>query len=1109
MEHASYLKHLVFDNKLASSIQAKYLSNPRLLVLLLTIIITLGVYSYLNIPRRLNPEIKIPIVVVSTVLPGASPTDVESLVTKPIEDSLGGVQNIKTFTSSSRDSVSIVQIEFNSGIDGEKATSDVKTAVDSVSLPDDSQDPNVAKVDFEQVPVWSFSLTSTNGDTASLITFSRELKDRLEGVKSIDQVSVTGLEEQEIQILIKPEAISTYGFNPSQILSTLPSSLKAFPAGNLRTENFSYTLSVDPTVGSIDDIRSTKINLGTEVVNLSDIATISERSKPSQPQSFVSKENETAHQSVSFAIYKSENANINDSVHDAEKITEAALKNYEGQFNIFTTSNVSEEIDHQFNELIRDFILTVVLVFAAMLIFLGVRQAIVASLSIPITFLISFIAMNVFGISLSFISFFSLLLVLGLLVDDTIVVVSAVTSYYRSGKFTPFQTGLLVWRDFIVAIFTTTLTTVWAFVPLLLSSGIIGEFIKPIPIVVSTTLIASFFVAMFITLPIITYLLRPSLPRRVKNLILALIVIGVSGFIFAVSGRGPLLVLEFIVFAVILFLLYKLRNKTWEKFNSNLVEPTKKYHDYFDNGLISLENLSIRYQLFIQKILLSKSKRRLVIAVVVIFSIFSYLLVPLGFVKNEFFPKTDANQILITVELPPGTNLPTSKNEALSIFRQLQDTQDLETISLDLGTGVGDFGGGQASGVNNFLYTLVLKEDREASSFDIAEDIREEFKDYTTGKFSVVEQSGGPPAGADVQIKLIGPDLGVLDNYADEIEKHLESQPGITNVNKSIKPGTSKITFVPDKQMIASSGVSGDQIGFALRTFASGLEIASSNFGEESMDEQDITLRLSSDTQFTENINTLNVTSMTGEQIPLNSLGVLKLETSPTLVTREDGDRTISVTASVRKGYAIADANKEVEQFADELDLPVGYSWKTGGVNEENEASVNSILIAMVLSFILILGTMVLQFSSFRKAIIVLLVIPISISGVFIIFALTNTPLSFPALIGVLALFGIVVKNSILIVDKIQTNEKTSMEFSESIAEGSASRLEPIALTSLTAILGLIPITLSDPLWRGLGGAIISGLTFSGTIMLFFIPVVYYLTFRPNQKETKVSPAKK
>ena len=1107
MEHASYLKHIRYDKNLTNSFLAKYLKNPRLLILILLIIITLGSYSYLNIPRRLNPEIKIPLVIVSTVLPGASPADMESLVTNPIEDSLRGVSDIKTFSSSSTDSISVIQIEFNSGTDADRATSDVKTAVDSVELPDDALDPSVRKIDFEQFPVWTFSIINKNEDSASLINFSNELKARLESVGSIDNVTISGLEEQEIQILIKPEAISSYGFNPSQVISQLPSALKAFPAGNLRTDNYSYTLTIEPSVKSIDDIRNTNINLGQQIVKLSDIAIVAEKSKPSQGQSFVLENKKDPTQSVSFQIFKSENANINKTVDDAISVTDELLKNYEGEFSIFTTSNVSDQIDEQFFELIRDFFITVTLVFLAMLIFLGLRQAIVASLSIPLTFLISFTVMNLTGISLSFISFFSLLLVLGLLVDDTIVVVSAVTSYYRSGRFTPLETGLLVWRDFIVAIFTTTITTVWAFLPLLLSGGIIGEFIKPIPIVVSTTLLASFFVAMFITLPIIIFMLKPNIPKRVNALIYILMISLIFGFIFVVSGRGPLLLPISIIFLVILFLLYKLRNKTFENFNKKIKAPYKrKYHSYFDTGFLSFEDLSIRYQLFIRRILHSKRKRRIVIILVVIFSVFSYLLLPLGFVKNEFFPKIDSEQVYVTVELPSGTNIETTKKEAFIVMEEMKKTPDVELISLDLGNGLGDFGNSQAASTNNFLFTIVLLEDRQFSSFEVSEHIRNEFKDYTNGKLSVVESTAGPPVGADIQIKLVGPDLAVLDEYANQIENYLQDQQGISSVDKSIKPGTSEIQFIPDQQKISSSGISVDQIGFSLRTFASGFQIDSANFENETSDEEvDITLRFSEEMEFTENINTLNVVGPMGEQVPLTSLGVLRLKTSPTLITHEDGDRTISVTAFVKKGYSIPELNTNLEQFADDLDLPIGYSWRTGGVNEENQNSINSILVAMILSFILILTTMVLQFSSFRKAIIVLLVIPLSISGVFIIFALTNTPLSFPALVGVLALFGIVVKNSILIVDKIQANEKTEMEFSEGIAEGSASRLEPIALTSLTAILGLIPITLSDPLWRGLGGAIISGLTFSGTIMLFFIPVVYFLIFQSSQEKKKTS----
>jgi hydrophobic/amphiphilic exporter-1 (mainly G- bacteria), HAE1 family len=503
----------------------------------------------------------------------------------------------------------------------------------------------------------------------------------------------------------------------------------------------------------------------------------------------------------------------------------------------------------------------------------------------------------------------------------------------------------------------------------------------------------------------------------------------------------------------------------------------------------------------------SKRSIRLTMIMVAIFSIFSYLLVPLGLVKGEFFPKIDGDQLFISVELPPGTNIDTSKREALKIFSDLQKGSDIETVSLDLGTAQNEFGSAQGSESNNFFYSLVLKEERELSSSELAESLRDKFKTYSKGEIRVSEESSGPPAGADVQIKLLGSDLTTLNRYADEIERFLESQPGLTNVEKSLRPATSKITFIPDKQKLSENGLTADQVGLAMRTYASGFTLTSAKFNDGTNTENDITLRFNEGNGFVESLGSLNVPTPTGQQVSIISLGRLELETSPALISHEDGKRTISISASVNRGYNIQQENANLEKFANDLDLPSGYTWKTGGVNEENQRSVNSILTAMILSFLLILVTMVLQFSSFRKAFIVLLVIPLSISGVFIIFALTNTPLSFPALIGVLALFGIVVKNSILVVDKIQANEKTTMEFKEGIAEGAASRLEPIALTSLTAILGLIPVTLSDPLWRGLGGAIIAGLTFSGTIMLFFIPVVYYLIFRPKEikRERRVS----
>ncbi len=1107
---STYLKRLKFDPKLLGSIVAKYITNFRIVLLIIFAVTAFGIQSYMSLPRNLNPDIKIPIVLVSTVLPGANPRDVESLITVPIEDAVRGVTQVKTVNSSSRESVSIVQIEFQSGVDPDKARTDIKSAVDTVNdLPVDALDPNVQKLDFENQPIWVFNLAGAS-DRASLIRFSRDLKKDLEDLASIDKVEITGLDEQEIQIVIKSEVVSSYGVNPQILTGAIKSALSSFPAGFVKTSSSVFSLAVDPSFVQIDDLRQLKVNLNGTTVSLSDIAEVREVSKPDQTESFILKEREVS-SSVSFNVFRLQSVNFDKANADAKAKVDEKLKDSGNGFKIYTVMNTAEQIAEEFDNLQRDISITVVLVFLVLFLFLGIRQALVSMISIPLTFLITFTVMRLTGIALSFLATFSLLLSLGLLVDDTIVVISAMTSYYRSGKFTPLQTALLVWKDFWVAILTTTITTVWAFIPLLLASGIIGEFIKPIPIIVSSTLLASIFVALFITLPVMVFLLKPQLPFRVKVLIRLLFLAGVLSAFYFLIPKNSLIWVQTAVLGLFILIVYLVRKSLAGVFSKRIgaqTETRERIERILDQGLVSFRRIDGAYNRLIHKILSSKSARRTTIIMVIIFSLFSYALLPLGLVKNEFFPKTDENNFYISVELPAGTNLQSSKQEALKLFDTFKDTPYAKYVSLDLGRGFSEgFGGAGSAGSNNFLYSFALEDrsDRKLTSSGIAQLLRNKLADYNSGKVSVVEISGGPPAGSDLQIKLFGPDLKVLDQYAARIQDFLSKQQGVTNIDKTIKPGTSKLVFIPDKTKLSLNNLTVDQLGFWLRLYASGFKSDDFKFpGDEDLTE-DVTIRLGGSTQSVEDISKINIPAQGGGVVPISSLGRIELQTNPTLITREDGKRTLSVTAGVIKGFNVGDLNKKLEDFAKSLDLPAGYGWGTGGVNEENQNSVNSILQAMLLSFLLIIVTMVLQFSSFRKALIVMLVIPLSISGVFIVFALAQIPLSFPALIGVLALFGIVVKNSILVVDKIIINQEAGMEFTESVADAAASRLEPIALTSMCAIVGLIPITLSDPLWQGLGGAIIAGLTFSGTIMLFFIPVVYYFIFNPYKGKKRVN----
>jgi multidrug efflux pump subunit AcrB len=1106
-----YLRQLKFDPKLNDSLIAKYLRNPRLVILIVIMAAFAGIFSFVTLPKVLNPNINIAIVTVSTELPGAGPNDVESLITTPIEQQVENVANIDTMTSTSQNSSSVVVIQFLSGVDPDKATEDVQSAVQSVSnLPKAATTPHVEKLDFQNSPVWIFTVSGS--DPASLIRFGRGLRDTLKDVDSLNTITADGLDNQEIQVTIKPDAIATYGINPQTLSQTVTTAINSQPAGNINTTKSSFTLTIDPTITTVDDLRKLRIDLnnGTSVL-LSDIADVAIRQQPGVADSYVAGPSQPATQAITFSIFKKNTANVTNADQDAHTAVTKYAQKYSGQFKIGDVIDSGSLIDRQFSDLVRDLIVTFCLVFLVIVLFLGTRQAIVAASAIPMTFLITFTVMKQTGVELSFIAFFSLLLSLGLLVDDTIVIISALSAYYRTNKFTPMEAGLLVWRDFKTAVTTTTLTTVWAFVPLLLSTGIIGEFIKAIPIVVSSSLLASFGVAMFITLPIVIIILKPTIPHRVVFLIRSLILLIIIFIFFAIAPKGIYLIPAILLFIINIFIYFQVRHELFRRLKQRFFKrssraqlPNINFRQYFDRGIISFDIISDKYRYVITKILSSKTNRRKVLIMVIVFSIFSYLLLPFGFVRNEFFPASAQQSFQIQIELPAGTNTETTQTEALKVLNDVRTMPEVQVAQLSVGSGADTGMGTGSSGSNIATITVSLPEpgDQKISSIDLAQMIRNKYANYLPGTLSVIEQSGGPPAGSDVQIKLFGTDLAQLDTYANKLEAFLQKQPGVTNVDKSIKTGTSKIVFVPDYQKMIDAGVSQDQVGTWLRNYASGTTLDSNvKIEEGNTQDQDIVFRTDVNPQTIQGLGSIMVPTSNGT-VPLLSLGTLTIKPNPTLITHESGKRTISVSASVTKGYSATETNAKLEKYADSLNLPDGYSWTTGGVNQQNNDSVTSILEAMLLSFMLIIITMVLQFHSFRKALIVMLVIPLSISGVFIVFSVTQTPLSFPALIGMLALFGIVVKNSILIVDKINQNLRAGLEFQTAIVDAAESRLEPIALTTFAGILGLIPITLSNALWQGLGGAIISGLIFSGTIMLFLIPTVYYLIF--NSSEGKI-----
>ncbi len=1114
-----YLDQLSYDPTAESGIMKILLQNIRLIILATLSILIGGIFAFVSLPRELNPEINIPIITVQSSLIGATPGDIEELIVEPLEDQVVSVSGITKVSATASNSSGVLVIEFNSRKDPDKALDEIKNQVDLVDLPEDATDPIVQKIDFSKIPILDFLITGSI-DQISLGKIAKEIEKEIEDLRDVESAPTFGLLQEEIIVELQIEKLQQFNINPTTIIRQLENNDVNFPAGSIVINNTEYQISTNHTFTSIDDIRQQVIQVGNISIPISDIAIVRYKGKDISNTVFYEtlENNFQKKNAVQFRIFKADSSSIEETVVAVSKLLEEKDKEY-SQIDIITLNDENENTKKSFAEFNGNMQSTVVLVFLILFIFLGLKQALIASLSVPFTFFVTFIIMQSLGFSLSFLSLFSLLLALGLVVDDAIVIVESFSSYYRSGKFTPFQAGVMVFRDFKVPIWITTITTIWAFVPLLLSSGIIGEFIKTIPIVVTIALLSSTTIATLLNLPLTVMLQSVGIARRVKviflSILMSIILGGISYAIFldkiildrnSQSGLIPswhitIKIITIILFAILLFVIIKSRFVAKRIFSHGKIdhgrfqktEQKSKFEKIVNEGFISFEIITLKYKKVLTAILDSTLYMTLVIVGTFIFMGVSIFLLTNGYVKGTFFPADDIDNIYVNFKGPSGwekTEIEESVNTAtLLVWENIPETSAITTIfgsqiSMDGGTSQGD-------NTAHIIINLPDKSERERTSEEIANEIKPIMEENLTIENTVLTiGGGGPPASADIQINLFGEDLDVLENLASQFMNVIEENPNTSAVTSSLEqsPGQVQISLLPHE--LSKRGLSVLEVSIWLRTLLDGDNIGEIGTG---LSEVDIIVKPSENTTL-DQIQNLQLPSTMGSY-SLREISNVQLEANPLTITREGQERRITVTASA-DNVDPTQLNSELNPKFENIEIPDGYSWTIGGVNEENQESVQSIIQAMGLSFSLILITIVLQLNSFRKALLVLSIIPLAICGVFLNFAVFRLELSFPSLIGVLALFGIVVNNSIMLVQKINQNHGIGLGFLDGIIDGCASRLQAITFTTLTTIFGLLPITLSDPIWRGLGGAIIAGLSVSGILILFFLPIAYKILYR-------------
>lgn len=1121
LENASsdseYLRKLKFDPELKKSAFNFFVTRPRVVLLLIASISLWGLWSFGKLPRESNPEVKIPIAVVATVFPGASPSDVEELVTKRIETKIAGLSGIEKITSNSANSLSTITVEYEASEPLDDAIRKLRDAVSEVKvdLPDDAEEPTVKEISFDDQPILTIALSGSE-DGLALRDLAEDIRDELEKISGIREVNISGGDMREISVAYNPAQLSALSIAPEEANRAIAATNRAIPSGSKDGERFSYPVRTDARFFTAQEIGNIPIRLYENggAILLRDIATVEEKAVKRSIFSRLSVDGSVPENAITLDIVKRTGGSIIDTVDEARATMERLEKTFPAGISWTVTVDFAKEIRKSFDELTRDFFITVGLVMITLFLVVGLKEAIIAGMTIPLVFFVTFGTMLLSGISLNFLSLFSLLLSMGLLVDDAIVVVSATKQYLRTGKFTPEEAVLLVLRDFKVVLTTTTLTTLWAFLPLLLATGIIGQFIKSIPITVSVTLLASLAIALMINHPLAAALERIRFTRNWFFISLATLAgLAAYGFFLKNFWGISLGIVSLIFILRLTFWFFLSHGKEKLRENITLVEQEwnsdasikerlreagnhedKTWKDRFIHGVIHFDRIIPPYEKLLRFVLEDARRKWAVLIATSALFIGSLLLPILGIVPTEFFPPSDEELVFINIEASTGLKLEETDRIVRNVEKRLLEYPEIIDFSTVVGNaGVSQDGtgstGGNASNLAGIVIKLSDKHDRDRASFTIAEAMRIDFANIEGASIRVESQQGGPPSGAAFEARISGDDLREIERISTDLKKILETIPGTTNIETSLKNAPADYTFTLDHTRLAAFGLDATSVGSTLRMAISGVEVTTvlrentetnviARFDEKSIsnlgDVQNIELR-----------------NGKGDMIRLGDLATVELKPSLESITRIDQKRTVRLSAGAREGARPNEILTAFQQkMAEEYRLPDGYDITYGGENEQNQESVESILRALVIAIILIVATLIIQFNSVTQATIVLTTLPLAMIGVFVGMAIFGVPLSFPGLIGILALFGIVVKNAIILIDKMNLNWKSGLDFNEGIIDAGKSRIEAIFITSFSTILGLVPITLSDALWRALGTAIIFGLAVSSFFTLLIIPIL-------------------
>lgn len=1010
-----------------------------------TIMITLmvfiaGIVSYFNLDQALMPDVDLPIAVVATTYVGASPEEIENLISKPLEEGLGSISNVDTITSVSSANVSMVVLQFVDGTDIDMAAVDMRDKLDQIKsgLPDDADDPMVIKMDINAIPI----MIGVKAENLDLTALNELLEDnvvnRLERIEGVASVDLSGGITREVRITVDPAKLAGYGLTTSTLSGILAAENMNLPSGDLSQGNTTVSVRTIGEFTSIQQINNLPITTGTGgVIHLSDVARVEEVEADRDSFMYVNGE-----KGILISVDKQSTANLV-KVSDSLKKEIAELQEDYPELDINLLTDTAEYIEMSLSNITQTALLAAVIAFFVLLLFLknAVTAGIIA-VSIPTSIMATFAMMYVTGINMNMISMGGVAIGIGMLVDNSVVVLDSIYQYYERG-YSAVEAAEIGSKEVSMAITASTLTTVAVFVPLALTGGTTGAMMQNLSFTIVYALVASVIVA-----------------------------------------------LTFVPMACGLLLKKETKSINWK--NTRFL----KFLDHWD---AAIDTLGRRYEKILKWALRHRKKTVLTVIAVFILSLFT---VPIA--GMDFMASMDQGTANITVELPNGTDLDTTEETTLEVLYRLQDIPERELVYASVGSGM------MSSGTNSssIVINLVDKKDRDRSTDEVCEEIKGLLADIPGAEITVASSNSamGSLASADVTMNVYGYDSPTLVEVEKELVAMLSKVPGLSEVEGSTGDTVPEAKVTIDRGKASQYGITTASVAGALNTAISG-----STATQYKVDGTEIDVVIRYDTEevnYLTDLKNLTVTSAYGTQVPLSDIATVTMDESATTIMRENQKNYITINANA-EGMSGSEAQKLVEEAMANFELPDGCHYEFGGMMEMMNESFSSLTTAMIVAVLLVYMIMASQFESLRYPFIVMFSMPLAITGAILGLLLTGNTITMPAMMGFVMLVGMVVNNGIVLVDYTNQLMDRGMNCHDALTTAGPRRLRPILMTTLTTVLGMLPMALAtsegSEMMQALAVAVIFGLSLSTVVTLIFIPVLYMWM---NERKRKANARK-